>query len=334
MCNIFVVGAGGFGISLAMLSHSAGHKVTMWTYSEESAKMLNTQREHKKLLPGVILPPQIDVVSSFEAAKQADLVIIVTPSHAVRDVTKKLAPHLKSDAILCCGSKGLELSTLKMMTDVIEEEVNCQPVVILSGPSHAEEITREVPTAVVAASKTLDAATAVQEMLSTPYFRIYLSEDVTGVELGGALKNIIALAAGIAAGLGLGDNSKAALMTRGIAEIARLGSACGAKSETFGGLSGMGDLIVTCTSLHSRNRRAGVYIGEGLTPAEAIEKVGMTVEGYTSTKAAYLLSQKMNVEMPITTEMYKALYENKNAREALKDLMVRPKKHEFEDLVI
>lgn len=334
MRNIFVVGAGGFGISLAMLSHSAGQNVTLWTHSAQSAEMLKTEREHKKLLPGVILPPEIEVVSDFEKAKLADLVIIVTPSHAVRDVTKQLAPHLKRDAVVCCGSKGLELATLKMMTDVIEEEISGQPVVILSGPSHAEEITREVPTAVVAASKSLEAANAVQEMLSTPYFRIYLSEDVTGVELGGALKNIIALAAGIAAGLGLGDNSKAALMTRGIAEIARLGTACGAKSETFGGLSGMGDLIVTCTSLHSRNRRAGVFIGEGLTPAKAIEKVGMTVEGYTSTKAAYMLAQQMNVEMPITTEMYKALYEDKNAKQALKDLMGRPKKHEFEDLEI
>lgn len=332
MADIFIMGAGGFGMALALLAHKAGNRVTLWSYSPEEAQMLRTLRSNEKLLPGVSLPDEIEITTAIADVAAADIAVIVTPSHAVRTMGGLIAPHLKSEATVVCASKGIEAGTLKLLSDVLAEELPGVPIVILSGPSHAEEVTREIPTTVVAASEDIAAAERVRQALGTSFFRIYPSGDVPGVELGGALKNIIALAAGILDGLGLGDNTKAALMTRGIAEIARLGAACGAKAATFGGLSGMGDLIVTCTSLHSRNRRAGMYIGQGLSPAQALEKVGMTVEGYTATKAAYEMSVRLNVEMPITAEVYRALYEGKAPKEAINDLMMRPGKQEFEDL--
>lgn len=260
------------------------------------------------------------------------MVIIAVPSFAVRTIAKKIKSAVNPKAIVINVAKGFEQETLKCISEILDEELPDNKNVILSGPSHAEEVSRGVPTTVVAASKNREAAEFVQEHLMNPTFRIYVNDDVVGVELGGAIKNIIALAVGISDGLQLGDNAKAALMTRGITEMARLGVMLGGKAETFAGLSGIGDLIVTCTSMHSRNRRAGILIGQGKTAAQAIEEVGMTVEGYVSSKCAYQLSQRVGIEMPIINEIYYVLYENKSAKEAVKDLMGRSKKHEAEEI--
>ena len=330
MAHICILGAGGFGTALAVMTQGAGHTVTLWSYQEAEAAALGQERENTRLLPGIRIPEEILITSDREAVSQADFVILATPSSAVREVCRWAVPLLKPGAILVCVSKGLEPGTLLRMSQVISEEAPGIPWAILSGPSHAEEIAKGIPTTVVAASVDRRAAETVQEALSNPAFRIYVNDDVVGVELGGALKNVIALAAGALDGLGQGDNTRAALMTRGLTEIARLGIACGGKSETFAGLSGMGDLIVTCTSMHSRNRRCGILIGSGVPPKEALAQIGMTVEGYTSTKAAYEMSQRMGVEMPITREIYKVLYEGKSPKEAIRDLMDRPKRHESE----
>ena len=330
MCNIVILGAGGFGCSLAALCGTEGHKVWLWTPFEEEAQRVAKERQNAKLLPGVIIPDAVVVTSDATCVANADLVIIATPSFAVRSACAAAAPYMNKKAVVACVSKGFEPETLKPLSDVINEEFPKHPCVIISGPSHAEEIAKGVPTTVVAASANRNAAEFVQDELMCSNLRIYANDDILGVELGGALKNVIALAAGICDGLKLGDNSKAALMTRGITEIARLGIALGAKSETFAGLSGIGDLIVTCTSMHSRNRRTGILIGQGKTAKEAIAEVGMTVEGYTSAKSAYELCKKTAVDMPIITETYKVLYENKNPEDAIKDLMGRPKRHESE----
>ena len=328
MAEILVLGAGGMGVSLAVMAQKAGHRVTVWTPFEEEADLLRRTREHKKLLQGVKIPEEIDFVTRIPG--RMDLAIVATPSFAVRETSRQLAAAAPARVPVACVSKGLEQGTLKDMAQVMGEELTQNPVVILSGPSHAEEIARGVPTTVVAASENRKAAEAVQDILMNSRFRIYVNDDVLGVELGGALKNVIALAVGALDGMQLGDNAKAALMTRGITEIARLGVAMGAKSETFAGLSGVGDMIVTCTSQHSRNRRAGTYIGQGHTPEEAVRMVGMTVEGYTSTKCAYELARQRGVEMPIISETYRVLYEGKNIQDAIRDLMERPKRHESE----
>lgn len=330
MAKLMVVGAGGFGTALAVMTQKAGHRVSMWCYRADEAECLRADGENKRLLPGIAISPEIEIVTDFAALPQMELVIIATPSFAVRSAAAAMAEQLPAGIPVVCVSKGFEPDSLKRMDEVLMEELPGHPIVILSGPSHAEEIAKGVPTTVVAASRDRGAAEWVQETLSNDWFRIYVTDDVVGVELGGALKNIIALAAGILDGMGLGDNSKAALMTRGLTEIARLGVACGARSETFGGLSGMGDLIVTCTSMYSRNRRCGILVGQGVPGAEAVKQVGMTVEGYTNTKNAYEISRRMGVEMPITTEVYRVLYENKDMRTALSDLMGRPKRHESE----
>ena len=330
MAKLFILGAGGFGTALALMAHHTGHEVTMWSYKEEEAARLRTERENSRLLPGVKIPEEIGIVSDFAALPQADLALIAVPSSAVRSVASQLRGKLARGAIVVCVSKGFEPETLKRMDEVIAEEIPDNACVILSGPSHAEEVAKGIPTTVVAACRDLDMAEQVQTMLSGENFRIYVTDDVIGVELGGALKNVIALAAGALDGLGLGDNTKAALMTRGLTEIARLGVACGARSETFGGLSGMGDLIVTCTSMHSRNRRCGILVGQGVPGAEAVKQVGMTVEGYTNTKNAYEMGRQLGVEMPITNEVYQVLYEGKDIRRAITDLMGRPRRHESE----
>lgn len=329
MANIVVLGAGGFGISLAIMAHNSGHKVSLWSHSEDSAKYLLENREHKKLLKGIKIPIGISITTDISVVKDADIAIIATPSHAVRETAKKISQYLKEDAVVACVSKGLEKGSLKLLSDVLEEELKNSSVMI-SGPSHAEEVAIGEPTTVVAASKTRKAAEYVQDILMNPKFRIYVNDDVVGVELGAALKNVIALAAGCADGLGHGDNVKAALLTRGIIEIARLGVAMGGQSETFGGLSGVGDLIVTCTSMHSRNRRTGILIGKGKTPQEAIAEVGMTVEGFSTAKSAYELSKKMKVEMPIIQQVYEVLYLGKSPIDAVTELMERPKRHESE----
>jgi len=332
MSNILIMGAGGFGTALAVMSRKFGHKITMWSPFPEEVEMLCRDREHKKLLAGIPIPADVEITTSLEALGGAELVILAVPSAAVRSTAATLAKSVPERIPVACVSKGLEAGTYKILSDVMEEELPRNPIVMISGPSHAEEVARGYPTTVVAASRSRAAAETVQDLLMNETFRIYVSDDVVGVEYGGALKNIIALAAGILDGLGSGDNTKAALMTRGIAEIARLGVAMGAKAETFAGLSGIGDLIVTCASMHSRNRRCGILIGEGVEPAEAVARIGMTVEGYPCTKVAYELARQQKIYMPIVEQAYHVLYEGKDIAAATKDLMERPKRHESETI--
>ncbi|GAA6515160.1 NAD(P)H-dependent glycerol-3-phosphate dehydrogenase [Phocea massiliensis] len=330
MARLMFLGAGGFGTALAVMAHRYGHQVTLWSYDPQQVEEIRQNKENAYLLPGVPVPEEIDVTNSLDALGEADLVFIATPSSAVREVAAKIRGKMRPDAVVVCGAKGLERDTLESLSQVLEESLLENPVVMFSGPSHAEEVSRGVPTTAVVASTDPEAARKVQDILSNSSLRLYVNDDVMGVELGGALKNVIALAVGIADGLGLGDNTKAALMTRGLTEIARLGVACGARPETFSGLSGVGDLIVTCTSVHSRNRRAGILIGSGWSPQGAVGEVDMTVEGYFSTKAAYELSRRLGVEMPIVTEIYKVLYEGKDPQQAIDELMSRPRRHESE----
>lgn len=329
MARISILGAGGFGISLAVMAQNDGNDVTLWTPFENEADNLRVNRCNEKLLPEVILPQAVEVTTDIEKVKDAELVILAVPSFAVRETARRLNGVITETTVVANVGKGLENSSLKRLSQVIGEEIP-NPVVVISGPSHAEEVAKGVPTTVVAASADRESAMLVQDILMNKALRIYTSDDIIGVELGGALKNVIALCAGIADGLELGDNTKAALMTRGITEIARLGVAMGAKTETFAGLSGIGDLIVTCTSMHSRNRRAGILIGQGLKAEDAIKKIGMTVEGYICAKTAYELSERANVDMPIIKEAYNVLYEGKDPKDGLYDLMGRPKRHESE----
>ena len=330
MAKIWILGSGGFGTSLAVNMAANGNQVVLWSLFEEEIETLRADREHKKLLPGVKIPEQVCLTSSLDGVGDADLVIMAVPSFAVRDTARLLQGRLPDGKIIVNIAKGLEKGTLSTLAEVIEEELPKAVVAALSGPSHAEEVARGVPTTVVVASRHRESVSYVQEIMMNPTLRIYENDDVPGVELGGALKNIIALAAGVCDGLGLGDNAKAALMTRGITEIARLGVKLGARTETFAGLSGIGDLIVTCTSMHSRNRRTGILIGEGYTVEDAIAKVGMTVEGYISAKSAYVLAQRTGTDMPIIEQTYQVLYEGKSPRQAINDLMTRPKKCENE----
>lgn len=331
MSKIAVFGSGGWGTALSIMCFNLGHDVFLWSRSKNEIDAIKRDGEQKRLLPGVKVPAGINLTTDAAAAKDADIVILAVPSFAVRETAKRLAGIIKNGQIIVNVAKGFDEETLTRLSQIIEQELPEAAVVVLSGPSHAEEVSRGIPTAVVAASESKEAATTVQDTLMSPNFRIYVNPDVVGVELGGALKNVIALAAGVCDGLKLGDNTKAALMTRGITEMARLGVAMGGSAQTFAGLTGIGDLIVTCTSMHSRNRRAGIHIGEGLTVEEAIKKVGMTVEGYRTTHAAYRLSKKFGVEMPIVNECYSVLYEGKNPHQAIRDLMLREKKHEIEN---
>lgn len=330
MSNISILGAG-WGTAFAIMCVNYGHNVSLWSPFKEEIETIKRDGENKKLLPGVKVPTQINLTNDISIVKDADIIVFATPSFAIRQTAKLVKEYINPNIIITCIAKGLEEDSLKRLSEVLEEELPSNKIVVLSGPSHAEEVSRGVPTTVVVASKDKDAALLVQDTFMNPTFRIYANPDVIGVELGGALKNCIALAAGICDGLKLGDNTKAALMTRGISEMARLGVAMGGNSKTFAGLSGIGDLIVTCTSMHSRNRRAGILIGEGMTAKQAIEAIGMTVEGYRTTHAAYELAKKINIEMPIVNEIYKVLYEDKKPNQAIKDLMGREKKHENED---
>lgn len=332
MAKIGVLGAGGFGIALSVMCNKMGHRVTMWSAFPAEITAIIRDGQNLQLLPKVKIPKEIGLTTEIADVQGSDLIILAVPSFAIRETARKLAPYVSQGALVSTVAKGLEAKSYKRLSQVIAEELpGCQTVVI-SGPSHAEEVARGVPTTVVAASQNRAAAEAVQDLLMNPTLRIYVNDDVAGVEYGGALKNVIALAAGVCDGLKLGDNSKAALMTRGITEIARLGVAMGASFETFGGLSGVGDLIVTCTSMHSRNRRAGIFIGQGNTARQALEKVGMTVEGYLATKTAYELSREVGVEMPIVEECYQVLYQDKSPKKAISDLMGRPRRHESESI--
>ncbi|HAG56690.1 MAG TPA: NAD(P)H-dependent glycerol-3-phosphate dehydrogenase [Ruminococcaceae bacterium] len=328
MAKIAVLGCG-FGTALAVMADGCGHQVTLWSLFPQELEEIRQDGEQKKLLPGVPVTERIALTSDISCLADCDLCIMAVPSFAVRQTAQRAAPYLREGAIVLNVAKGLEDKTYKRLSQVLEEELSKQKIVVMSGPSHAEEVGRGAPTTITVASRERAAAEEVQDLLMNPTLRLYVNDDVIGVELGGALKNVIALAAGIADGLQLGDNAKAALMTRGITEIARLGVAMGAKTETFAGLSGIGDLIVTCTSMHSRNRRAGILIGQGKSAEEAVRSVG-TVEGYPCAKTAYELGQKLRVEMPIVEQSYAVLYEGKSPAQALRDLMTRPKRHESE----
>ena len=334
MEKICVLGAGSWGSALALSLAKKGYNVMMWTLSQEQADKINTTKENIDYLPGVLFPNNIKLTTNIEeAVSDSRLIILAVPSQAIRSVCKQIKEFVKPNQILVDVAKGLEKGTGFRLSQVCEEELPDNPYVALSGPSHAEEVAKDIPTTLVVASEDLEIAQEVQDIFMSPKLRVYTNPDVTGVELGGALKNIIAFGAGICDGLGYGDNTKAALMTRGIREIARLGTALGADANTFSGLSGIGDLIVTCTSMHSRNRRAGILIGQGKSLDETLKEVKMVVEGITATEVAYEVSKKMNIEMPITSAIYSVLHEGKNANEVVVNLMMRSKKHEIEEIV-
>lgn len=333
MAKVSVIGAGSWGTALSLLLHNNGHEVILWSVIEDEVKMLNEKREHESKLPGVKIPQDIEITTDLEySLKNRDLAVLAVPSPFTRSTSQKMAPYVADGQLIVNVAKGVEENTLMTLSEIIEQEIPQANVAVLSGPSHAEEVGRGLPTTVVAGAKDKKTAEYIQNIFMNPVFRVYTSPDVLGIELGGALKNVIALAAGTADGLGFGDNLKAALITRGIAEISRLGIAMGAHPETFYGLSGMGDLIVTCASVHSRNRKAGYLIGQGYTMEEAMAEVKMIVEGVYSAKAAIGLSKKYNTELPIIEQVNKVLFEKKNAREAVEDLMLRDKKIEHSNL--
>jgi len=327
MANITVLGSGGWGAALAVMTHRFGNNVTLWSPFQQEIDEIREHGEHRRLLPGVAIPSSMTLTTDESCVKDADVTLMVTPSFALEQTAERIRPYFKDGGILAIATKGLEETNCKRFSQIIEETLPAARVAVLSGPSHAEEVGRGVPTSVVAASKDLATAKAVQDMLMNPVFRIYTTDDVVSVELGGALKNVIALSAGICDGLQMGDNTKAALMTRGLAEMMRLGAAAGGNEHTFSGLSGMGDLIVTCGSMHSRNRRAGILIGQGTKPEDAIRSVG-TVEGYLAVKTAVRLAKELGVEMPITEACYRVCYEAESPRAAINALMERPKKQE------
>lgn len=334
MSVISVLGSGGWGIALACTLANNGHKVNLWSVFQDEVDLLKRERCNEKLLKGVVIPDSINITGDVSVVKDSDIVILAVPSFAVRQTAHSIADLVKDNAIVVNVSKGFEKDTLKCMSEVIAEELPNVRVVVLSGPSHAEEVACSVPTSIVSASEDAEAAALVQETFSCSALRVYTNDDVVGVEVGGALKNVIALSAGICDGLKLGDNTKAALMTRGLSEIARLGVAMGARAETFSGLTGIGDLIVTCMSMHSRNRRFGILIGEGVAPSEAMDRIGMMVEGYHACLISYDLAKKYKVDMPICTQCYNILSANVKPEEALRNLMERPKKNETENLFI
>ena len=333
MAKIGVIGAGSWGIALALLLHKNGHHITIWSALQDEIDMLNEKREHADKLPGVKLPEEMVFTGKEEEAiRGADLLVLAVPSPFVRSTSKRIAPLITDDMIIVNVAKGIEESTLETLSEVIESEIPNANVAVLSGPSHAEEVGRGLPTTCVVGARDKNTAEWIQDTFMSPVFRVYISPDILGIELGGSLKNVIALAAGMADGLGYGDNTKAALITRGIAEITRLGVAMGGSRDTFGGLSGIGDLIVTCASVHSRNRKAGMLMGQGYTMEEATKEVKMVVEGIFSAKAAIKLAEKYQVSMPIIEQVNAILFEGKKADEAVKDLMIRDKQIECSDL--
>lgn len=329
--KVAVLGSGGWGTALAMLLVENGHDVTLWSYQAEESRHLAETGENP-LLPGVKLPQGLTYTSDLACVTGCAVVVMATPSFGVRSTAGQVKDLLAPDAILVSVSKGIEKGTSLRMTQIIREVTEDKwPVVALSGPSHAEEVARQVPTAVVSACPDQTAAEVVQDLFINDHFRVYSSSDVIGVELGAALKNVMALCTGCCTGMGLGDNTKAMLMTRGLAEMARLGTALGARKDTFAGLAGMGDLIVTCTSMNSRNYRAGILIGQGTPVQEAIQKIGAVVEGYYAVDSARELAAQVGVEMPITLAAYDVLYRGRDPREVLLSLMRREKRHEIEE---
>ncbi|MBO7334110.1 MAG: NAD(P)H-dependent glycerol-3-phosphate dehydrogenase [Lachnospiraceae bacterium] len=328
--KVGVIGAGSWGIALAKLLRTNGHDVTVWSIIKEEVDMLSKEREHKTKLPGVILDEQVQFTTDLKLTCESnDILVLAVPSPFVRSTSRSMKDFVKEGQIIVNVAKGIEENTLMTLSSIIEEEIPQAKVAVMCGPSHAEEVGKEIPTSIVVGAKERKTAELLQNVFMNINFRVYTSPDVLGMEIGSALKNVVALAAGIADGLGYGDNTKAALITRGIAEITRLGVKMGGKFETFAGLTGIGDLIVTCASMHSRNRRAGILIGQGKTMQEAMDEVKMVVEGVYSAKAAIGLAKKYDVELPIIEEVNKVLFENEPAAEAVKNLMIRDKKIEI-----
>lgn len=329
MKKVGIIGAGSWGTALAVNLTRNGHAVTIWSIMEDEINMLNENREHLDKLPGIKLADSMKFTTDMEAAiKDMDLLVLAVPSIFTRGTAKSMAPFVAEGQIVVCVAKGIEDDSLMTITDIVEEEIPQADVTVLCGPSHAEEVGIGLPTTVVAGAKTQKTAEFIQDTFMNETFRVYTSPDMLGMELGGSLKNVIALAAGMCDGLGFGDNTKAALITRGISEVTRLAVAMGAKPETLNGLTGIGDLIVTCQSKHSRNRKAGQLMGQGLSMAEATKEVKMVVEGVYSAKAALALGKKYYVTMPIIEEVNKVLFEDKSAKDAVADLMLREKRVE------
>lgn len=325
--KIAILGSGGWGLALACTCSRLGHDVTVWSAFRDEIDTILRTGELRAKLPGVQIPKSVYLTDDISCAAGKDIVLVGIPTKAVRSVCVQAAPYVDEKAIVVSSSKGLEEGSLKRMSEVISEVFPKNTIAVLTGPSHAEELGRGIPTAVVAASTDIQAAKLIQETFSDNVLRLYVNDDVVGCEIGGAVKNVIALCCGIVEGLGLGDNTRAALMTRGLSEITRLGIAAGGKADTFSGLAGVGDLIVTCTSMHSRNFRAGILIGQGTKPEEAVRIVG-TVEGYTCAYTALQLARKYGVSMPITEEINEILFEGQSPQKAMSDLMSRP--HGFE----
>lgn len=333
MANIGIIGAGSWGTALAALLHKNGHQVCVWSIIESEITMLKEFHEHKDKLPGVKLPDTMEFTADLgEAVRGRDALVMAVPSVYTRSTSKLMKDMVAQDQIIVNVAKGVEEHTLMTLSEIIEQEIPQADVAVMSGPSHAEEVGKGIPTTIVVGAKRRKTAEYLQNIFMNEVFRVYISPDVLGIELGAALKNVVALAAGIADGLGYGDNTKAALITRGITEIARLGTAMGGKFETFCGLTGIGDLIVTCASMHSRNRRAGILIGQGYSMDEAMKEVKMVVEGVYSAKAAMELARKYDVQLPIIEQVNKVLFEGKAADQAVKELMIRDKKIEISDI--
>lgn len=334
--KVAVLVAGSWGTALAKVLADNEIDVALWSRNEEQVRQINDTHQNEKYMPGVDLPRRIRATTDLrEAMDDAVAVVIVAPSSAMREVARGIRPFFREDMICIHATKGFEVGTMKRMSTVIAEELSCDEsdIVVLSGPSHAEEVVRCCPTTVVVASQQLKHAEIAQDLFMNAYFRVYTNPDALGAELSGALKNIIAIGVGLSDGLGYGDNAKAALLTRGLAEIARLGTAMGASTLTFAGLAGVGDLVVTCTSRHSRNWRAGSLLAQGKPLQEVLDRMGMVVEGIRTTEAAYALARQYDVQMPITDQLYHVLFENKEPKAAVEDLMGRVKRHEIEEVV-
>ncbi|HKL99391.1 MAG TPA: NAD(P)H-dependent glycerol-3-phosphate dehydrogenase [Mobilitalea sp.] len=333
MSKISILGAGTWGCALAILLADNGHDITIWTKIEKEAAMLEGSRDNLTNLPGAKLSKNINIILNLEeACKDRDLLVMAVASPYVRVTANAASPFIKEGQILVNVSKGLEEATLMTLSDVLKDEIPQADIAVLSGPSHAEEVSRQIPTTIVVGAASKKTAHYIQDIFMNEVFRVYTSPDIIGIELGASLKNVIALAAGVIDGLGLGDNTKAALMTRGMAEISRLGVKMGGRLETFSGLSGMGDLFVTCTSRHSRNRNAGVLMGQGSSAVDALKEINQVVEGVNTARAALSLANKYDVEMPIVEQINQVLFEGKSTKDALSGLLMRDKRTEYKSL--
>ncbi len=332
--RIGVLGGGSWGTALSILLANKGEYVDLYVRNKDQFNEMHNLRKNSRYLPNILLPENLNIVNDLKnTVFDKDVILLSVPTHGVREVLDSIKAYVKKEQIIVNVAKGIENETLLRVSEIVKEFLPENSFVCLSGPSHAEEVALDIPTTVVSSSDDISSSEYIQDVFMTSKFRVYTNPDLIGVELGGALKNIIAVAAGISDGIGYGDNTKAALMTRGISEMARLGKEMGASLDTFWGLSGIGDLIVTCTSMHSRNRRAGILIGEGRTTDEAIKEIGMVVEGIKTIKSAYKLSEKHNIDLPITKELYKVLYQNSDVKQSVPNLMGRARKHEMENLI-